>query len=40
MVTILSNLTPVILFGGLVIFAIILGGIAMDESAKNRKQQQ
>lgn len=40
MITILSDLTPVILFGALVIFAIVLGSIAMDEAAKNRKQQQ
>ena len=40
MVTLLSNLTPIILFGALVVFAIIMGGIAMDEAAKNRKQQQ
>lgn len=40
MVTILSDLTPVILFGALVVFAVLLGGTAMDEAAKNRKQQQ
>ena len=33
----IASLTPIILFGGLVVFAIIMGGIAMDEAAKNRK---
>jgi len=32
--------TPIIVFGGLIIFAIILGGSAMDMAAANRKAQQ
>ena len=34
----MASLTPIILFGALVVFAIIIGGISMDEAAKNRKQ--
>lgn len=35
----MASLTPIILFGALVILAIFMGGTAMDEAAKNRKQQ-
>lgn len=36
----MASLVPIILFGGLVIFAIIIGGIGMDTAAANRKAQQ
>jgi len=36
----MAEATPIILFGGLVIFAIIIGGTAMDMAAANRKAQQ
>ena len=36
----LASLTPIILFGALIIFAIIIGGAGMDMAAKNRKDQQ
>lgn len=35
----MASLTPFIIFGTLVVFAIILGGIATDDAAKIRKQQ-
>jgi len=36
----MASLTPIIVFGGLVIFAIWLGGAGMDMAAQNRKSQQ
>lgn len=36
----IANLTPVILFGGLVILAIIFGGQAMDTAAASRKMNE
>jgi hypothetical protein len=33
----IASLTPIILFGGLVVAAIVMGGSAMDEAANNRK---
>lgn len=35
----MASLTPIILFGALVVLAIYIGGTSMDEAAKNRKQQ-
>jgi len=34
----MAALTPIILFGVLVVLAIYMGGAAMDMAAKNRKQ--
>ncbi len=34
----IASLTPIILFGGLVLCAIVMGGVAMDAAAKNRKK--
>jgi len=36
----MAALTPIILFGALVIVAIVMGGAAMDMAAANRKAQQ
>lgn len=36
----MAALTPIILFGALVILAIIMGGSAMDMAAANRKAQE
>ena len=33
----MASLTPIILFGGLFILALYLGGQAMDTAAANRK---
>jgi hypothetical protein len=35
----MASLTPIIVFGGLVIAAIWLGGAGMDMAAQNRKSQ-
>jgi hypothetical protein len=35
----LAPLTPIIVFGGLVIAAFWLGGMGMDTAAANRKKQ-
>jgi len=35
----MASLTPIILFGALVIGAIVMGGAAMDMAAENRKNQ-
>lgn len=35
----MASLTPIILFGTLVILAIVMGGKAMDMAAEARKQQ-
>jgi len=34
----MAELTPFILFGGLLIAAFYMGGVAMDMAAKNRKK--
>ena len=36
----MASLTPIILFGGLVILAIVMGGAAMDMAADARKNQK
>ena len=36
----MASLTPIILFGGLFIFALYMGGQAMDTAAANRKLNQ
>lgn len=36
----MASLTPIILFGALVILAIVMGGAAMDMAAENRKNQK
>jgi hypothetical protein len=36
----MANFAPIIVFGGLVIAAFWLGGMAMDTAAENRKKQQ
>lgn len=36
----MASFAPIIVFGGLVIFAILLGGAGMDMAAQNRKNQQ
>jgi len=36
----MAAFTPIILFGGLIIMAIIMGGSAMDMAAANRKAQE
>ena len=35
----MASLTPIILFGVLIVMAIWMGGASMDEAAKNRKAQ-
>ena len=35
----MASLTPIILFGLLVVFAIIMGGAGMDTAANARKNQ-
>jgi hypothetical protein len=35
----MASFTPIILFGVLIVLAFYMGGTAMDEAAKNRKQQ-
>ena len=36
----IANLTPIILFGTLVVLAIIMGGQAMDTAAASRKMNE
>ena len=36
----MASFAPIIVFGGLVIVAIWLGGAGMDMAAQNRKSQQ
>jgi hypothetical protein len=36
----MASLTPIIVFGALVILAIYLGGAAMDSAAQARKSQK
>ena len=36
----IANLTPIILFGALVVLAIILGGQAMDTAVASRKMNE
>lgn len=36
----MASLTPIILFAALVVFAIVLGGSAMDTAAASRKMNK
>lgn len=36
----MASLTPIIVFGGLLVVAFWLGGAGMDMAAKNRKGQK